>query len=332
MPSDTRIFTMPRRPVCDDAQGPAVDVAAIDAPGLREVSGIASSVVNPRVVWMLADHGNPAEVTAVAVDDGHALLTVALPVANIDWEDLALGPCPDLSAPCIFVADTGDNDGKRDGVVVYAFPEPRLDDEVLPVTQRSDPPRIELDVVWAMPMTLPHDDKDGAGGVDIEAMVVLPDATAILFFEKTTAITARVFAYRAPWTPLFARTSPADIDAVGRPLERSGTVALPAEVFGAATSAKDRRITGASLHWSGTRLLLRASGGVVEFVVDDASGWFDLGNAVPVRAWSSPPDEQQGEAVAWDEGGTGVWTIAEVRGKQVPLLHGSSCVADSAER
>jgi hypothetical protein len=331
MPLDVRVFTMPARPVCDDAQGPAVDVAAIAPPALREVSGVAASPQNPRALWLVADSGNPAVVTAVSVDDGQPLLEVALPVDNVDWEDVAVGPCPDLGGPCVFVADTGHKDGDRAGVVVYAFPEPRLDDPALPVAGRTadGAPRVDLDVVWAMPMTLPAGDTDDDGrAVDLEAIAVLPDATALLLFEKTKAASARVYAYRAPWTPLLARQSPAAIDAVGRPLERTGIVTLPVDVFGAATRPKDRRITGASLHWSGTRLLLRTTGGVVEFAVDDPAALFDPSGLVPVRVWPSPPDEEQGEAVAWDADGTGVWTIAEARRdarQALPVLHRSVC-------
>ncbi len=333
-------FTMPDRGVCDDALGPAVDAAAVDVdahPALREVSGVAASPGNPSLLWMIADSGNPAVVYGVGSDDASVLFRVGLPVDNVDWEDVATGPCPDLSGACVFVADTGDNDGDREVVFVHAFPEP-----VLPTgsswsssAESTVVSRVDLDAVWTMPMALPA----GARGADIEAIAVFPDATAILLFEKTRDDVARIFAYRAPWTPL----SPGDGDdsnEAPRLLEQTGTIVVPADAFVTDTAGavaddaadddradrrRSRRITGASLHWSGHRLLVRTTGGIVEYAADDASAFLDLSQRTPRAVWSSPPGEQQGEAVTYDEAGTGVFTIAEASDDETPVLHHATC-------
>jgi len=333
-------FTLPDRALCDDAQADAVDVAAVDvdeAPALRELSGLAASYENPSLLWAVADSGNPAVVWGVDEDSGRVVVAATLPVDNVDWEDVAVGPCPDLSGPCVFVADTGDNDGDRDAVVVHAFPEPKLAATLQATTTTGAPAtvksttataRVSLDAVWTMPLAFP----EGARGVDVEALAVLPDATALLLFEKTEDDVARIFAYRAPWTPLSA-------DDVGAPaprlLEQVGTVAvapavavadgIAAGAIGGTARARARRITGASLHWSGRRLLLRTTGGVLEYGADDASAFFDLAGLPPRASWPSPPGEGQGEAVAFDATGTAVWTASEVKGDDAPVLHRAAC-------
>jgi hypothetical protein len=329
-------FTMPDRAVCDDERAAPIDSAAIDieaAPALRELSGLAASYENPSVLWAVADRGNAPVVFGLDADDGRLVITVTLPVDNIDWEDVAVGPCPDLSGPCVFVADTGDNDGERDAVVVHAFPEPMLAVTSLATTTTGSPAtvtssrttaRVTLDAVWTMPLSFPDD----ARGVDVEALVVLPDATALLLFEKTGAEVARIFAYRAPWTPL----SPDDLSVPSpRLLEKVGTVAVPSTGFGDAGShddedrARARRITGASLHWSGRRLLLRTTAGVLEYDADDPARFFDLTGRAPRVAWPGPADEEQGEAVAFDAVGTAVWTASETKDDVAPVLHKAAC-------
>jgi len=331
-------FTMPDRGVCEDAVAAAYDVAAVDVDdvdaggALRELSGLAASLANPSVLWAIADSGNPAVVYGLSQDDAHVVFEIALPVDNVDWEDIATGPCPDLSGPCVFVTDTGNNDGNRDVVFVYAFPEP-----VLPTASSwssssssaaSVVARVALDAVWTMPMTFP----DGAGGADVEAIAVFPDATAIELFEKTTDDVARIWTYRAPWTPL----SPTDGDETNeapRVLEQTGTVAVPEGAFDDDVSGDgskkeerhNRRITGASLHWSGHRLLLRTTGGLLEYAAADASAFLDLAQQTPRAVWSSPPGEKQGEAVTYDATGTGVFTIAEATNDDAPVLHHAAC-------
>lgn len=298
------LFTMPTRPVCEGDNSNVVDVAAVVEPALREVSGLASSQLNDDILWMLADSGNEPAVFALSATTGDVRLQVNLPVKNVDFEDLSMGPCPDLSGPCLFVSDTGDNDGVRTTVVVYAFPEPTLSADAAAAV-------VVIDTVWVMPMDFP-----GGERIDVEAVVVFPDASAILLFEKTTAATARIFVYRSPWSSTInGFHSPA------RTLEQSGTISVPTE-----GKKRERRITGAALHWSGTRLLVRFSGGLVEYVAADAVSFMDLHLLTPRQQLWSPPGEEQGEALTYSADGLGLFSIAEAAAGDAPVLHHSGCV------
>jgi hypothetical protein len=56
---------------------------------------------------------------------GERLGTVKLPgVTLTDWEDVTIGPGPDAKRDYIYLADTGDNDRKRDSIQIVRLPEP----------------------------------------------------------------------------------------------------------------------------------------------------------------------------------------------------------------
>lgn len=89
---------------------------------IPESSGAAVSRQHTGVTWTHNDSGAEAELFAVDAD-GELEGTVMLEGANhIDWEDIALAECP--SGSCLYVADVGDNNGRRSTVEVYRLPEP----------------------------------------------------------------------------------------------------------------------------------------------------------------------------------------------------------------
>ncbi len=294
-------WRLPERAVCLGSYATPIEQGALGDARLIEASGMVASPGNPEVLWVHNDSGDTARLFAIATD-GHALGTLALPnVTAVDFEDLAAGPCPDLSGPCLYVADTGDNKLRREQLVVYAVPEPQVARDH-PLADNAEAP-----FVWIFPLVVPE-------RANIEALVVLPDASAMVLFEKTEAEQARVFRYAAPWTPLF----PATVEVTGR-------VAMPGGV------GPLRQITGADLHPSGTRLLLRGYGAVYEVRLDAAKGVTadHLDHAELVEAVTGPM-EPQGEAVAYDADGTGIWTVSESpSGLAGPPLHHASCAGGS---
>lgn len=97
-------------------------------PELRESSGVAASTRNAGLLWTHNDSGNRPVVYGVRHDeleDG-IVARISLDGASaMDWEDIALGPCP-WSSPgsCLYVADIGDNFRRRSSVAVIVFEEP----------------------------------------------------------------------------------------------------------------------------------------------------------------------------------------------------------------
>ena len=92
---------------------------------IREASGVVFSRTLQGVLWTHNDSGNQPALFGI---DGRAAAVATLPVSAAirDWEDLALGPCPEGS--CLYLADTGDNGRREDPVTLFVTPEPRSAD------------------------------------------------------------------------------------------------------------------------------------------------------------------------------------------------------------
>ena len=110
------------------AQPPLCTVTARVTPltGVREASGVALSRRTPGILW---SHNDSGRASLFAFDNaGNAKGRVELTDVSIDdWEDLAVGSCPEGS--CLYVADIGDNDRVRREITIYRVPEPRPDDK-----------------------------------------------------------------------------------------------------------------------------------------------------------------------------------------------------------
>ncbi|MGH8542419.1 MAG: hypothetical protein ACREX3_01975 [Gammaproteobacteria bacterium] len=103
--------------------------AEFRSPRVRESSGVAVSRAQPGVLWTHNDSGDGPYLYATDLsgrDRGRLRVAGA---RAVDWEAIALGPCPQpvrapTGAACLYVGDTGDNNERRDRVTVYAFREP----------------------------------------------------------------------------------------------------------------------------------------------------------------------------------------------------------------
>ena len=103
----------------DSACQPSATVKRI--PDLPEASGLALSKRSAGHLWTHNDSGQPV---VFALDQNGAVTgKVRISGAKVeDWEALAVGPCSGGS--CLYIADIGDNDAKRNRITVYRVPEP----------------------------------------------------------------------------------------------------------------------------------------------------------------------------------------------------------------
>ncbi|MBO4350316.1 MAG: hypothetical protein J6A01_05135, partial [Proteobacteria bacterium] len=81
---------------------------------LDEISGLAVSRSNPNYLWALTDSLSDPELYLLD-RSGNVMRTYRLRnTPNIDWEDLAVGPCePWGEQNCIYIGDTGNNSFNR---------------------------------------------------------------------------------------------------------------------------------------------------------------------------------------------------------------------------
>lgn len=185
-------------------------------PGLGESSGADFSRLDGGVLWSHNDSGT--DPVLVAMDSTGAVLgRVRVSGAeNRDWEDMAAAPCGPEGGDCLWIADTGDNEARRDRVTVYRIPEPRPGDEV---SARAD----------AFHATFPR------GPRDAEALAVTPEGDIYLI---TKGRNSEVALYRYP-TPLEAGRT-----ATLEPVHAftGGPIDLPDQVTGAAWTADGRHL------------------------------------------------------------------------------------------
>lgn len=127
--------------------------AAVPLPDvLRETSGLAASLLHENVFWTHNDRGNPPVLYAIG-SSGDVLRRIHLEVPSTDWEDIEISRC--ASGSCIFVADTGDNDGEREQITIYRLAEPDLhSDEPGPIetlhARFPDGPR-DVEALFGLP-------------------------------------------------------------------------------------------------------------------------------------------------------------------------------------
>jgi hypothetical protein len=183
---------------------------------LRETSGVAAGIRNPSLVWTHNDRGNRPVLYAVD-RDGQVHARIELNQPNDDWEDVARGRC-DLGA-CLYVADTGDNEERRDIISFYRLAEPEGEGD-----RRVEAERYR--------MVLPD------GPRDIEAMYVLP-TDQIFFVTK-------------------GRNHPVTIYRYPSPLRSEGVVTLvEVQRLTAGPVARPRMVTGASATLDGGTVAIR---------------------------------------------------------------------------
>lgn len=278
------------RPACADGYGPLEDAGTLGA-GLVEVSGIAASPTTPGLLWMIVDGGQQPLLFAVRADGsviGRATITGA---SFFDVEDVAAAHCPDGDGFCLFLSDTGDNAHARTDANVTIVREPA----------------VEVDAGFAplalAPLTRVAVRYPAGQSIDVEALAVAADGRTLLLFEKLDGPRARVFRLAAPFAGDAELMT--TLDAPGVDL-RWG-----------------RAITGADLHPSGTRLALRVYTGIFEYHFADVR---ELGASPPTTVLYGPLTEAQGEAIAYDAAGTGLWSASEdSQGTTPQTLHHLPC-------
>lgn len=100
------------------ATQPSFRVGRIDDPAIPESSGLVASRKYAGVFWTHNDSGNPAMIFAVD-RTGKTLASFKVDARNTDWEDIAID-----DAGHLYLADTGNNKGKRTTVNIFQIDEP----------------------------------------------------------------------------------------------------------------------------------------------------------------------------------------------------------------
>ncbi|MBM4389854.1 MAG: hypothetical protein FJ090_01920 [Deltaproteobacteria bacterium] len=231
-------------PACE-SWGEAEQTGTVVDVELEEISGLVVSFQNPGVLWVLEDHGNPADI--VAIDPaGNTIATLTLEVEeNVDWEELILAPCG--TSACLVVVDAGDNSGARDALALLVVEEPVLDGVTTELTALPD----------AYGFTYPEAPEN------CEAAAMAPDGRFFLYTKRPDN-TAGVYVL-----PAYEDAAVASVvgDIPTGPEEDPGP---------------QNAATGASFWPDGSRLLLRTYTGSLEYLLPGGPEKLDAVSFTPL--------------------------------------------------
>lgn len=147
---------------------------------LKETSGIATSATHDGVFYAHNDAGDTSRFFAFSRDGADLGIYKVKGADNVDWEDMAQGPCD--AGSCVYLGDIGDNTGVRIAYTLYRVPEPTT---IGPGEQSLPGDRIVF--------TYPN------GANDAETLLVHPTSGVVTIITKTSGA-ATIFELVPPLT------------------------------------------------------------------------------------------------------------------------------------
>ncbi len=194
---------------------------------INESSGVAVSRSHPGVLWTHNDSGSDPLIFAM-LHSGELIAVFDVTGAEAeDWEDIALGPCPEISGDCLYIADTGNNRLRRRRVSLYIIPEP---------DPNAGSPDSTVRTARAQLVEFRYGDR---GSYDVEAMAVSPEGNVSLVTKGRTGSILHFVLEKSEFAE-----NPAEARLIGQlPI-------LPVRNLG-------RWVTGAAISPSGERVVVR---------------------------------------------------------------------------
>ena len=253
----------------------------IQSPAIKEASGLAISPTNPDFMWVINDSGGTPDLHLVGTDSAdHGKVTLK-GVKNIDWEDLASFTLD--GKPYLLVADTGDNDAKRESRIFHILREPPL-----PAAGKI----LAETVVPAWQISFRYE----GGPRDCESVAVDAKAGKILFISKRTN-PPEVYEL-----PLRAPKEPGVLTA--RPIGRTSVKSPSGDLL-----AFSNQPTGLDITADGSLAAIITYYGVFLFPRTPAETWAEAFSKQPVIL---PPHLLgQAESVAFSKDGKTIFAISE---------------------
>lgn len=252
---------------------PGASCGTVESAAVTSVAGLAASAVHPHVYYL---HNGPPDLPRFFAMDqtGADLGTYQVDgVENLDWEDLAVGPCP--AGSCVFLADVGDPRQVRGQYAVYRVAEP--------TTLTRGETSVKADV---FPFAYP----DGSH-----------DAAAILVHPRTRVVTIVTRDHAGTGTLLYELPSALP----GQPV-----TAVPRGAVDIAQLGLGVAVTAASTREDG-QILLRTTKGMALFEAPAGdAGVEPSSTALHGKACAMTKlVEADGESIAWMGSGRGFLTL-----------------------
>lgn len=269
--------------------GPPTTLTTIKQKSISESSGLAASRSMPGAYWTHNDSGDGPFIYAFDTRGNSFGIFRVNGAEARDWEDMAAGPGPQANKSYLYIGDIGDNDEKRDEIVVYRVPEPALSATTRKFT-RARPGSTEP----AEAIRLRYPD----GKHDAEALLVHPTTGHIYIVNKVPIANPVVYEATAPFTPGKLVT-----------MRRLGEIRVPSifggVITGGSVSPDGRRVALCD-YFQGYEIVLPAGSRDFNDIWKQKMIGFDLGK------------RKQGESITYRLDGKAFLATSE--GKQAPLI------------
>lgn len=249
-------------------------VNALARTDLVEISGVAASRINPGILYIHNDSGNPNQVYLTNGNGDNIGTLILTPVGNRDWEDIAVGPGPTPGKNYIYVGDIGDNDSKHPSALIYRFPEPDLTGKTLPVSINID----SLDII-----ELKYPD----GPRNAETLMVDPLTKDIYIASKESNI-SKIYVARYP--------------------QNTGSATVMAPVV----QLYMNKATAGDISPDGTEILLRSNELIWHWKLPAGTS-ISAGLLTAPQVAPYANNEPQGEGICFAADNSGYYTDTEIR-------------------
>lgn len=269
--------------------GTPTKIANLKNSSIDESSGLAASRLTANVYWTHNDSGDGPFVYAFdATGESRGVFRVAGAQAR-DWEDMAIGPGPERGKSYLYLGDIGDNDEKREEIVVYRVAEPALKPTDKTTTKTRPAATSPAEAI-----RLRYPD----GKHDAETLLVHPTSGNLYVVTKVMLRNATVYEATAP-------LKTGEVIA----LKRVGELKLPSLLGGV--------LTGGSISPDGRRVAFCDYLQGYEAELPAASTNFDDIWKAKITGFNLGQREQ-GESIAYRSDGRALLATSE--GKSAPLL------------
>ena len=250
---------------------------------LIEASGLAASRDCPGVLWTHNDSGDGPKVYALTPQGRHLGVYTLSGVTAVDWEDMAAGPGPDISRDYLYIGDTGNNGLYRGTVKLHRVPEPVVDAGQAPVAETLEGVESFTLAYPLAPLVV----------YDCETLMVDPATGDVYLVSKDSS------ALDLGWSTVFRAAAP---------LVSGATIVLEEVASFYTGPGLMNQVTGGDIAPDGASLLIRTYQSVL---------WWPVSAGNVAAAFSQPPclppppNEVQGETIAFAADGEGYYTLSE---------------------
>lgn len=258
-------------------------IGEIESSVLDEASGLVQSRSNPFYFWSHNDSGGDPTLYLLSQDGADSGRYELSGAANIDWEDMAIGPGPTDGVNYLFAGDIGDNNAVRSSLTIYRVAEPDV--------SQNGSVNLPADATLSNVEAIRYVYEDGAR--DAEALFVDPSTKDIYIISKREP---SVILYRLPYPQSTTEQNIAE-----------RVMVLPFTF-----------ITAADISPSGNEILIKNYQNVYLWQKTGGQTIQQLLATAPSRLNYTP--EPQGEAIAWATDESGYFTISESDGEPVAIF------------